>query len=119
MKSCYKMPAYHNDYRLKASEVGLVTCGAFMGAPVIISEKMVAGKETRLAVQALQRLLASGVYDTAAGERGWEEGGKRGNERVRVRERNIGGGKKVWIAEPDDLEKINVSDPEKIDQVCF
>jgi DUF917 family protein len=35
---------------------------------------------------------------------------------VRVRERNIGGGKKVWIAEPDDLEKINVSDPEKIDQ---
>lgn len=85
-----------------------------MGAPMIISEKMVAGNETRLAVEALQRVLASGVY---SGEGGWEEGGRRGNERVRVEERDIGGGKKVWIAKPDDLQKIDISDLEKIDQV--
>ena len=111
------MPTF--GYRLKASEVGLVTCGAFMGAPVIISEKMVAGSEALLAVQALQRLLASGIYDMAGGERRWEEGGKKGNERVRVREWDIGGGKKAWIAESDDLQKIDISDPEKIDQVCL
>ena len=107
------------DCRLKASDVGLVTCGAFMGAPMIIAEKMVAGNETQLALEALQRLLASGVYDVTSGERGWEEGGRRGCEGVRVREREIGGGKKAWIAEPDDLKKIDISDRTNIDQVSL
>ena len=90
-----------------------------MGAPMIISEKMVAGNETKLALEALQRLLASDVYNPAAGEGGWKVGGKRGSEEVTVRERDVGGGKKVWIAEPGDLQKINISDPTTIDQVSI
>ena len=106
-----------NNSRVNASEVGLITCGAFMGSPIILCEKMLAGNETRLALEALQRLLASGVYDSATGEGGWEEGGRRGSEDVRVREKDLGGGKKAWIAEPDDLKKVDISDPTKINLV--
>lgn len=82
-----------------------------MGAPVIISEKMVAGNETRLALDALQRVLASGIYDAPGG---WEDGGKKGNERVTVNERDIGDGRNVWTAEQSDLLKIDVSSAKKV-----
>ena len=97
--------------RVDPSSVGLLSCAAFMGAPVIISEKLVAGVETSLALEALQRVLASGVCG--------EEEGRRGSESVRVRERQLSGGKKAWIADPDDLKKIDVSDPSQINLVSL
>lgn len=106
---------YHS--RLKAADVGLVTFAALMGAPQIVSEKLVSGSENMLAVETMQRLMASGVYDMAT--RDWETSGKTGNERVRVKERDAEGGKKVWIANPDDLKEIDISDPTKINQVRF
>ena len=84
-----------------------------MGAPVILSEKLVAGVETPLALEAMQRVLAGGVFSGEGGE-----DGRRGSERVRVSEREIGGGKKVWIADPTDLGKIDVSNPAEIKLVC-
>ena len=74
------------------------------------------GNENKLVLVTLQRLLASGIYDTDSGV-GWERGGKRGNERVRVKERNVGVGKTVWIAEPADLQEVNISDPTEINKV--
>ena len=97
--------------RVDPSSVGLLSCAAFMGAPVIISEKLVAGVETSLALEALQRVLASGVCG--------QEEGRRGSESVRVRERQLSGGKKAWIADPDDLKKIDVSDPSQINLVSL
>ena len=99
------------SFRLKASEVGLLTCAAFMGAPTIIFEKLVAGSETQLALEALERVLASGLY-TGEGEEG-----RKGNERVRVTEKELGKGKKVWIANTADINKIDVSNPAEIEQV--
>ena len=83
-----------------------------MGAPVITTEKLVGGNETPLALEALQRVLVSGVY---TGE-GREEG-KTGNEKVRISERELSGGKRAWIADSDDLEKIDISNPSEISQV--
>ena len=91
--------------------MGLITCADFMGAPVIVSEKLVAGMETSLVLEALQRVLASGVCE--------REEGRKGNESVRVRERQLSGGKKAWIADPDDLKKIDVSDPSQINMVSL
>ena len=104
------------DPRLKTSDVGLVTFAALMGAPAVGSEKMVSGNENKLVLETLQRLLVSGMYDTDSGV-GWERGGKRGNERVRVKERNVRVGKRVWIAEPADLQEVNISDPTEINKV--
>ena len=101
--------------RVRPSDVGLLTGVAFMGAPVIITEKLVAGFETLLALDALQRVLVSGVY---TGE-GGEEEGKRGNERVRVNNCDIGGGNRAWIAHSHDLATIDISDPAKIQQVTL
>ena len=98
--------------RILPSEVGLITGAAFMGAPVIITEKLVSGNETQLAMEALQRVLVSGVYTGEGGEEG-----KRGSERVRVCEKELSGGKKVWVAETDDLKKIDISNPADIELV--
>ena len=90
-----------------------------MGAPVIITEKLVSGNETRLAYEALQRVLVSGVYTGEGGEGGeGREEGKMGNERVRVREKELSGGKKIWVADTDDLQKIDISNPANIEMVC-
>ena len=84
-----------------------------MGAPVIVTEKLVSGNETQVALEALQRVLVSGVY---TGE-GGEEEGKRGSERVRVHEKELSGGKKIWVADTDDLKKIDISNPADIELV--
>ena len=92
-----------------------------MGAPVIITEKLVSGNETRLAYEALQRVLVSGLYTGEGGEGGegreGREEGKMGNERVRVREKELSGGKKIWVADTDDLQKIDISNPANIEMV--
>lgn len=90
--------------------MGRLTCAAFMGAPLIISEKLVSGYETSLAFDALQRVLASGLY------RDGNEG-KRGNEHVKVTQRQLDGGNQAWVADTDDLKKIDISNPSSIDQV--
>ena len=43
--------------------MGLFTAVAFMGAPVVLSEKLVSGTETVLSYQTLQKVLASDLYD--------------------------------------------------------
>lgn len=98
---------YHSVtyYRLKESDIGLVTFVAMMGAPIVILETL-SGNDTKLALDALQRVLASGIYDT---DKGWEEGGKKGNASLRVTEKDMGGGKNVSIAETNDLCNIDVS----------
>ena len=90
-------------HRLNPSEVGLVTCVAFMGAPAIIVEKLAGGMETAGVFEAVQQVVVSGV----CGE-GCEEG-RKGNERVRVSRRELGGGRQAWIANTEDLEKIDIS----------
>lgn len=99
-------------FRLDPSSVGRLTCAAFMGAPLIISEKLVSGYETSLAFDALQRVLASGLY---------REGneGRKGNEHVKVTQRQLSGGNQAWVADVDDLKKIDISNPSSIEQVSF
>ena len=101
---------HHLSSRVLASDVGLITTAAFMGAPS--ADDKVSGSEGQLALEALQRVLVSGVYTGEGGEEG-----KRGSEKVRVREKELSGGKKVWVAETDDLKKIDISNPADIELV--
>lgn len=81
-----------------------------MGAPLIISEKLVSGYETSLALDALQRVLASGLYT----EGGGKDEGKKGSKHVKITQRQLSGGNQAWVADADDLKKIDIS---KIEQV--
>ena len=49
--------------RVREEDRGLVCGMAFMGAPAILFEKLPGGQETRLALSALRRVLASGVCE--------------------------------------------------------
>ena len=83
--------------------MGLLTCVAFMGAPVVIAEKLESGKETPLALRFLQQALASGLYEDES------EDGRKGNDRVRVSAQTLATGDQVWLANREDLEKIDIS----------
>ena len=76
-----------------------------MGAPVILIEKLVGGDETHLALTRLQQVLASGVCDA--------EGGRKGNEKVRVKEETCnyfdGSSFCMYMAEEEDLKKVDTS----------
>ena len=92
------------DCRVDPSKMGLFCGVAFMGAPVILVEKLVGGDEALLAFTRLQQLMASGVC---------EGGGKVGNERVTVIESTCsyfdGSSFPVYLAKDDDLKNIDVS----------
>lgn len=88
--------------------MGLLCGVAFMGAPVILIEKLVGGDETLLAFTRLQQLLGSGVCDASVGNEG-----RTGNEKVRVKEETCtyfdGSSFPMCLAEEEDLKKIDVS----------
>ena len=76
-----------------------------MGAPAIINEKLAGGGESACVLKALQRVVLSGVCGEEVEE------GRRGNERLRVSKMDLGGGKQAWVANTEDLGRIDVSDP--------
>ena len=82
-----------------------------MGAPAIINEKLVGGGESACVLEAMQRVVLSGV----CGKEGKE--GTKGNERLRVSKMDLGGGKQAWVANTEDLARIDVSDPSAISLV--
>lgn len=77
-----------------------------MGAPAILSEKLVAGNETILALRTTQRMLASGLCE--------EKQGKEGDENVAVTLQSLPSGGQMWVANRDHLENIDISNPETI-----
>lgn len=81
-----------------ADDQGLFCPVAFMGAPTIVNEKLVAGDETQLALQIMKQALASGLFGPGSDE------GKSGNEKVSVKKHGD-----VWIASCDDLKKIDIN----------
>ena len=96
--------------RILPSDVGLITTAAFMGAPSACDK--ISGNEGQFALEAVQSVLVSGVYTEEGGEEG-----KMGNERVRVREKELSVGEKVWVADTDDLKNIDISNPVDIELV--
>ena len=80
--------------------MGLVCGVGFMGAPIILVEKLVGGQETALAFTRLRQAIASGA---------WEEGGgKVGTEQVRVTEKKCVYGEDAfptYLADSEDLSK--------------
>jgi hypothetical protein len=78
--------------------MGLVCCVAFMGAPVVILEKLVGGNESVLALRRLQQALASGVC---------EGDGKSSNPQVRVEEK-ICAGTTAYVANSEDLNSVSL-----------
>lgn len=87
--------------RVDASKMGLVCSVGFMGAPVILVEKLVGGEETVLAFTRLQQVMASGVC---------EGDGKTGTKEVRVQEKTCeyydGTSFPTFIASSDDLSAL-------------
>lgn len=87
--------------RVDASKMGLVCSVAFMGAPVIILEKLVGGEEAALAFTRLQQVIASGAC---------EGDGKMATKEVRVQEKTCeyfdGTSFPVYIASSDDLDAV-------------
>ncbi len=96
----------HAHTRLDPNRVGLVTCVAGIGAPAVDAEKLVSGDETTLALHTHQRVLASGVCEKGEG--------KEGNERVAVALQALPTGGQVWVANREDVAKIDISQPENI-----
>ena len=85
-------------------------CGvALMGAPVILIEKLYSGEETLLSLQRLRQVVASGVCEG-------EGAGRVGNDKVRVEEKMYSypmdnSQFPIWLANDDDLQKIDINDP--------
>ena len=52
------------SFSVSTDAFGYAVPVAFMGAPTIITEKLVNGKETLSALTALRQLLASGMYES-------------------------------------------------------
>lgn len=94
-----------NPCRVDPAEMGLVCCVAFMGAPVILEEKLVGGEETLLALTRLRQVLASGLCQE--GERGGE-----GGCNVRVTEKTCQYSEDISftmsLACEEDLKKVSL-----------
>lgn len=100
---------YGYVYRVDPSSMGRICGVALMGAPVILIEKLCSGNETLLSLQRLRQVVASGVCEG-------KNAGRKGNEKVRVEEKVYtcpmdGSQFPVWLANDDDLLKIDVNDP--------
>ena len=75
--------------RVDSSSFGVAVTVAFMGAPVILSEKLVAGTETTLCLTTVQQILATGVCEA--------EDGKKEVEGVSLTTRTLSSGDKIWL----------------------
>lgn len=100
-----------NPCRVDAATLGLVCGVAFMGAPVILEEKLVGGEEVLLALTRVRQALASGVCEGGRGEE--KETGDDGGERnVRITEKtcHYPGTKPfpTYLANEEDLKKISI-----------
>ena len=83
---------------------------AMMGAPAVQDEKL-SSLENITALHELQRTLASGVCEV--------DEGKKGNEHVTVTCRTLTTGDKVWVADKDDLKKIDIGQTADISPVSM
>jgi len=92
--------------RLDPSQQGLCAPVAFMGAPNILIEKGVSGTETIIALEAMEKLLASGVCEEA------NDYGKKSVGVIEVKQSTKCSG----IYEATGWEKVDVSS--KIIKVC-
>ena len=80
-----------------------------MGAPVILIEKLCSGGETLLSLERLRQVVASGVCEG-------DSAGKVSNEKVRVEEKMYtypmdNSQFPIWLANDNDLKKIDFNDP--------
>jgi DUF917 family protein/N-methylhydantoinase A/oxoprolinase/acetone carboxylase beta subunit len=80
-----------NPFRVAPGSKGRAVPVAFMGAPVILVEKLVNGSETSTALKAAQQLLSSGMYSVGGGE------GKENRREIKVSP--FTGQEGVWRAE--------------------
>lgn len=116
--------SYHdidNSYRVDPTKIGSVCGVAFMGAPVILIEKLCNGEESLLALQRLRQVVASGVYEG-------EGGGRVSGGGVEVVEKAVpypgdSAPFPVWLAKDEDLRKIDINNPNiplvGIQHVCY
>ena len=88
--------------RVDSSSFGVAVTVAFMGAPVILSEKLVAGTETTLCLTTMQQILATGVCE--AGD------GKKEVEGVSLTTRTQSSGDKIWLPDCKKLPKVELND---------
>ena len=79
---------------------------AFMGAPVIMTEKLVAGTETPLCLTTMQQILATGVCEAEGGYYGKKE-----REGVSLTTRTLSSGDKIWQPDCKKLPKVEPNDP--------
>ena len=113
---CICLISNNNLCRVDPAKMGSVCAVAFMGAPVILIEKLCNGEESLLALQRLRQVVASGVCEG-------EGGGKVSGGGVEVVEKavNYPGDSApfpVWLAKDEDLQKIDINDP-NIPQVGY
>lgn len=93
-----------NPCRVDASTMGLVCGVAFMGAPVILQEKLVGEEEVLLAITRVRQVLASGVSE---GEEGRERTG--GEGKVRITENTCRYSETsfpIYLANEEDLKRV-------------
>lgn len=105
--------------RVKNEECGLLVAVAFMGAPVIISEKLVNGNETTLCIETMQRILASGrCIDQCTINTVYNVGlcteecglGKIGENGVVLSKKCLENGNEAWFVDVSDLPQTSCGD---------
>lgn len=95
--------------RVDAAAMGAVCGVAFMGAPIILIEKLSNGQEPLLALQRVRQVLASGVCEG-------EGAGRVSGGGVEVVQKTCtypvdNSQFPMWLAKDEDLQKIDVNDP--------
>ena len=93
-------------HRVDPSSFGVAVTVAFMGAPVILTEKLVAGTETPLCLTTMQQILATGVCEAEGGYYGKKE-----REGVSLTTRTLSSGDKIWQPDCKKLPKVEPNDP--------
>lgn len=96
--------------------MGSVCTVAFMGAPVILIEKLCNGEESLLALQRLRQVVASGVCEGKGGGR-VSGGGVEVVEKA-VHYPGESAPFPAWLAKDEDIRKIDINDP-NIPQVGY
>ena len=93
------LPLLSTIGRVAPGTQGRVVPVAFMGAPIILVEKLVNGQEIPVALKAIQQVLASGMYSGDKGD------GREGIGEIKVSPRPDQEG--IWMAE--GYESVDVS----------
>ena len=82
----------------------MICAVGLIGAPGAagLNVEQILGMQTTYALQAVQQALASGVCDPESG------GGKTGNDKVKVKKQILDDGSVVYVADANDLKKIDI-----------